>query len=60
MYDIMPAILETFTLTFVMTYIFGLLGHLLFGRVLREWDSPLNAVIKAQQLTYMVQCRPVS
>jgi len=54
MIDIMPAILETFTLTFVMTYIFGLLGHLLFGGVLQEWDTPLNSVIKAQQLTYMV------
>jgi hypothetical protein len=54
MIDIMPAILETFTLTLVVTYIFGMMGNLLFREVLPEWRNPLISVIKAQQLTYMV------
>ena len=54
MIDIMPAILETFTLTFVVTYIFGMMGNILFGSVIADWNTPTNGVIKAQQLTYMV------
>lgn len=56
MIDIMPAILETFTLTFVVTYIFGMMGNILFGSVISDWNTPTNGVIKAQQLTYMVWC----
>eukprot|EP01035_Chromulina_nebulosa_P026752 gene26752-35065_t len=54
MIDIMPAILETFTLTFVVTYIFGMMGNIIFGSVISDWSTPTNGVIKAQQLTYMV------
>ena len=54
MIDIMPAILETFTLTFVVSYMFGMVGNIIFGHAISDWDSPTNAMIKAQQLTYMV------
>ena len=54
MIDIMPAILETFTVTFVVTYIFGMMGNIIFGSVISDWSTPTNGVIKAQQLTYMV------
>jgi CRP-like cAMP-binding protein len=52
--DILPALLETFSFTFIITYIFGLLGYLLLGPTMEEWSSPLMAVVKAQQLTFMV------
>jgi hypothetical protein len=55
MIDIMPAIVETFTLTFVVTYIFGMMGNILFGSMIADWNTPINGVIKAQQLTYMVR-----
>jgi CRP-like cAMP-binding protein len=52
--DILPALVETFSFTFIVTYIFGLLGYLLLGPTMEEWSSPLMAVVKAQQLTFMV------
>lgn len=52
--DILPALVETFSLTFIVTYIFGLLGHLLMGSKMEEWSVPLVSVVKAQQLTFMV------
>lgn len=52
--DILPALIETFSLTFIVTYIFGLLGFLLLGNQMEEWSSPLMSVVKAQQLTFMV------
>lgn len=53
-FDVFPALVETFSLTFIVTYIFGLLGHLLLGSSMHEWSTPLLAVVKAQQLTFMV------
>lgn len=54
--DILPALGETFFFTFIVTYIYGLAGNLLFGSTtcMSEWSTPLLAVVKAQQLTFMV------
>ena len=49
--DVMPAVVETFGFTFIVTYIFGTLGNLLFGARLPEWGTPLLAVVKVQQLS---------
>lgn len=51
--DIIPSLSETFLFTFIVTYIFGTLGNLLFGGM-DEWSSPLIAIVKAQKLTFMV------
>lgn len=53
-FDIVPALVETFLLTFIVTYIFGALGNLLFGAHMEEWSTPLRAIVKAQELTFMV------
>mmetsp|Transcript_1591 Transcript_1591/g.2628 ORF Transcript_1591/g.2628 Transcript_1591/m.2628 type:complete len:1144 (+) Transcript_1591:16-3447(+) len=53
-FDVAPALFECFTFTFIITYIFGALGNLLFGQFMEEWQTPLLAVVKAQQLTFMV------
>lgn len=52
--DIIPALSETFLFTFIVTYIFGTLGHILFGSQMEEWSTPLRSIVKAQQLTFMV------
>ncbi|RYH30412.1 ion transporter [archaeon] len=52
--DIIPALSETFLFTFIVTYIFGTLGHILFGAHMEEWSTPLRSIVKAQQLTFMV------
>jgi CRP-like cAMP-binding protein len=52
--DVVPALSETFTFSFIVTYIFGALGNLLFGQYMAEWGTPLRAVVKAQQLAFMV------
>lgn len=52
--DVIPALTETFSFSFIITYIFGALGNLLFGVYMEEWRTPLRAVVKAQQLTFMV------
>lgn len=52
--DVIPALTETFAFSFIITYIFGALGNLLFGVYMEEWRTPLRAVVKAQQLTFMV------
>lgn len=52
--DIIPALFETFIFTFIVTYIFGALGNILFGTYMEEWSTPLKAVVKTQELTFMV------
>lgn len=54
LFDILPSLIETFTFTFIVSYMFGTLGHLLFGQTMTDWNSPLLAIVKAQQLTFMV------
>ena len=54
LYDVMPALLETFTFTFIVSYMFGTAGTLFFGGQMNEWKTPLLGVVKAQQLTFMV------
>uniref|UniRef100_A0A7S3M3M3 Cyclic nucleotide-binding domain-containing protein n=1 Tax=Spumella elongata TaxID=89044 RepID=A0A7S3M3M3_9STRA len=54
LFDVLPALTETFTFSFIITYIFGALGNLLFGTYMEEWRTPLRSVVKAQQLTFMV------
>eukprot|EP00978_Attheya_sp_CCMP212_P047117 scaffold421232_cov70-Attheya_sp.AAC.1 len=49
--DVLPAVVETFGFTFLVTYIFGAAGNLLFGAYLAEWRTPLLAVVKVQQLS---------
>ncbi len=53
--DILPVLSETFLFTFIVTYIFGALGHLLFGPLMAaDWGTPTRAIVKAHQLTFMV------
>ncbi|KAJ1431987.1 hypothetical protein B484DRAFT_36811 [Ochromonadaceae sp. CCMP2298] len=52
--DVCPALIETFTFNFIITYMFGTGGNLLFGQYMSEWKTPLISVVKAQQLTFMV------
>ena len=52
--DVIPALIETFTFSFIVTYIFGCIGHILFGSYISEWGSPLAAIVKTQKLTYML------
>lgn len=54
LFDVLPALTETFAFSFIVTYIFGALGNILFGAYMEEWRTPLRAVVKAQQLTFMV------
>lgn len=52
--DVVPTLVETFIFTFLVTYIFGTMGNLMFGAWVEDWSTPLLAVNKAQQLSFMV------
>lgn len=52
--DVLPALIETFCFTLIISYITGVFGHVLFGFYMDEWKTPLAGVVKAQQLSYMV------
>jgi CRP-like cAMP-binding protein len=54
LFDVIPTLAETFVFTFIVTYIFGNMANLFFGKYIEDWSTPLLAVIKAQQLTFMV------
>lgn len=54
LFDVIPALFETFSFTFIVSYMFGTLGNILFGAYMDEWKTPLLGVVKAQQLTFMV------
>lgn len=52
--DILPTLTETFIFTFIVSYMFGTLGNIIFGNTLDAWKTPLLSIVKAQQLTFMV------
>jgi hypothetical protein len=54
LFDILPSLVETFIFTFIVAYMFGNLGNILFGAHLPQWETPILSIVKAQQLTFMV------
>eukprot|EP01038_Epipyxis_sp_PR26KG_P004275 gene4275-6054_t len=54
LWEVLPVLIETMVFTLIVSYIFGLLGNLLFGQYVETWSTPRQAFVKAQQLSYMV------
>lgn len=52
--DILPTVVETFVFTLIVSYMFGLVGHILLGAYMDEWATPTLAVIKSVNLMFMV------
>lgn len=52
MYDVLPVLCETMMFTFIIAYMFGLVGYFFFGSY-KEWSSPLLAYVEANQLAFM-------
>lgn len=50
MIDVMPLFCQSMTFALIVTYIFAMLGNLLFGAVIEKWDSPLKAFVVMNML----------
>lgn len=53
LFDVAPVLMETMVFAFIIVYVFGLSGNLLFGDYMEDWSTPLLGFVKAQQLFFM-------